>query len=212
MAKINMLGSVFGRLTVVAEAAERHHRKVRWECLCVCGNKTTVLGTSLRCGETASCGCLFQEIKGKQPITHGYSRTRTYHIWGGMRARATNPRAAAAHNYVERGIGCCDRWASFENFLADMGEAPEGLLLERRDNDGNYEPGNCYWATREQQNNNRRPCAHYTVDGVTLTPAQWARVWQITRYFAIKKLREMGISPETNHSPKETHHAEKPPQ
>lgn len=90
------------------------------------------------------------------PRKHGMTGTPTYHAWVAMRQRCSNPNLNRAERYVGRGIKVCDRWSSFENFLADMGVRPDGLSLEREDNDGDYEPGNCKWATRSEQMRNRR--------------------------------------------------------
>lgn len=88
-------------------------------------------------------------------MQHGMSHTATYRAWGSMIQRCTNPNATNYDNYGGRGIKVCKRWRSFPAFLADMGQCPEGKTLDRRDNDGSYQPGNCRWATRSQQNKNR---------------------------------------------------------
>ena len=106
--------------------------------------------------------------------THGMSGTRTYAIWEGMINRATNPNSAAAHHYVGRGIGVCDTWRDFSNFLADMGEVPPGLTLERVDNEKGYSPGNCKWATPKEQANNTRRNKNITAFGKTQSIEMWA--------------------------------------
>lgn len=106
--------------------------------------------------------------------THGMSGSRTYAIWEGMINRATNPNSAAAHHYVGRGIGVCDSWRDFSNFLADMGVAPLGLTLERVDNEKGYSPGNCKWATPKEQANNTRRNKNITAFGKTQPIEMWA--------------------------------------
>lgn len=109
---------------------------------------------------------------------HGHSLdgrpTRTYRIWANMRSRCTNPLVPCFRNYGGRGITVCESWAQFENFLADMGECPAGHSIDRIDNDGNYEPGNCVWATKAVQSSNRRTNIRITHAGRTLTLKQWA--------------------------------------
>jgi hypothetical protein len=106
--------------------------------------------------------------------THGMSRSPTWSTWSTMKARCFNPSTDSYPNYGGRGITVCDRWLSFENFLADMGEKPPGKSLERMDNDKGYEPGNCCWATELEQQRNKRSVRRITARGKTQTIPEWA--------------------------------------
>lgn len=106
--------------------------------------------------------------------THGLSASPTYKVWQAMHQRCGNLNNPGFHRYGGRGIKVCDRWNSFENFLADMGEKPAGMFIERVDNDGDYEPSNCRWATRSEQQRNRRNNRVVTHAGVTLCLKDWA--------------------------------------
>lgn len=106
---------------------------------------------------------------------HGFAKTRAYFAWTKMRNRCLDSNDKAYKNYGARGIRICARWInSVENFIADMGECPQGLSLDRINNDGDYEPSNCRWASRAVQNSNRRGLAHLTFNGVTKTKTQWS--------------------------------------
>jgi hypothetical protein len=168
---MNLSGQRFGRL--LAYIRKRDGCRVYYKCLCDCGNFTTVAHSALRGGTTQSCGCLQREMASKANWTHRQFGTSTYRTWAGMLGRCLNPKNPAYGNYGGRGITVCERWLQFENFFADMGARPSPeLSLDRIDNDGNYEPGNCRWATREQQHRNRRVTIWVTVSGVKMICAE----------------------------------------
>jgi hypothetical protein len=156
-------GDRFTRWTVLSEA-EKVGKERAFLCRCDCGTERVVLLGSLRTGKTQSCSCLNKEILSERDCTystHGHTtgdtQTRTYTSWSKMLYRCRTSTCHAYADYGGRGISVCERWLSFENFLADMGERPEGKTLDRwPDNDGNYEPGNARWATPKEQQANRR--------------------------------------------------------
>jgi hypothetical protein len=168
MAKVkSMIGSRCGRLVVVAQD-EHVSREAAWLCRCDCGGSTIVRGTQLRSGRTASCGCLHREQLAARNRSHGHAGTRMHRIWKSIKTRCLNPRHHTYAAYGGRGVKICDRWLnSFGNFLADMGEAPDDMSIDRfPDADGNYEPGNVRWATRTEQSRNRPGFVKLTEDMV----------------------------------------------
>ncbi len=171
-----LVGQTYYRLTVVSRAENSKRGQRRWLCKCECGNDVTVLGTQLRNGHTKSCGCLSRDRVTK----HGLCKSSEYIIWQQMKERCYNVKKESHKRYGARGITVCDRWReSFENFLADMGPRPAGMSLDRIDNNGNYEPGNCRWADNETQYRNRRQTVWIEFNGEKLCQKDWAKRYNI---------------------------------
>jgi len=145
----------YGRLTVLGFAFVKKRERC-YLCVCDCGTLRIVSGRNLVAGRTRSCGCFQRDRASAANLKHGYSETAVYEVWENMLQRCLNERHPNFRYYGGRGISVCYRWLTFENFLADMGDKPEGLEIDRIDNDGNYEPENCRWVDKPTQNRNRR--------------------------------------------------------
>lgn len=169
--RIELAGLKFGMLTATADS-ETRGKVIYWRCECDCGGSRLVASQPLRNSVIWHCGCQpnASRIKaGDRTRTHGMRGSRTYTIWCCMKGRGKSE--TGAYQAVE----VCERWMVFENFLADMGEAPPGMSIDRRDNSAGYQPDNCRWASRATQNNNRSNNIVITYDGKTATLSQWAR-------------------------------------
>jgi len=145
------------------------------ECKCPCGAIFVSRRDHVESGGTSSCGCYSRKIHAELPKTHGRRYSKLYGVWKSMKGRCLNPTDAHYKDYGGRGIQVCERWLKFENFLEDMGERPEGLTLERKNNNLGYSKDNCEWATWDMQGNNRRTSRLLTYEDKTQTVSQWAK-------------------------------------
>lgn len=169
-----------------------------WLWRCDCGSETVADPSHVKSGHTVSCGCRHAEACRKHGHGHDENgkQTKTYKAWVNMKSRADGITRAYKKNYLDRGIKVCSRWReSFGNFLSDMGEVPAGLMLERKDNDGNYEPGNCCWATRDVQNSNKRTTHRVIVDGESMCPSEACKRVGVLYDTAINRVWR-GVSPQ----------------
>lgn len=160
MRPLSLVGQQFGRLKVLRRAGKTKSGNLKWLCLCSCGNKSVVAGGNLKYRCIVSCGCYTRELCIARSTKHGLWRTPEYQAWVDLRRRCLNPKHPAYKNYGARGICVCKEWQGsngFVNFLKHIGKRPnEEYSIDRINNDGHYEPGNVRWATRDQQQNNRR--------------------------------------------------------
>lgn len=187
MPVIDLIGQIFGRLTVVGKAEKRQGTQF-WNCLCECGTTRTIRTHSLVTGHTRSCGCLNRECAAKriyaQRFTHGMGNTPEHASWSGMIQRCTNPNCHKYRIYGARGIVVDPRWREFTVFYRDMGSKPSpDHSIERIDNDGPYSPENCRWATPKEQAINTRNNRIVEFNGQQMT--------------LVEAIRQSGINPLT---------------
>lgn len=194
-------GTRFGRATFLKRLPGRKLNSGKTVgqslCRCDCGREFVALTHNLKIGDCKSCGCLKLEL-GVGVLTHGKCNTLEFKSWCSMKARCYIPSVTQYGDYGGRGITVCDRWLeSFENFLEDMGTRPTPKhTVERVNNDGNYEPGNCVWATKKEQMQNTRRSRKLTLNGETLTLSAWSERTGISRLTISSRVNKFGWSPE----------------
>lgn len=195
----DLTGKSFGRWKVEKRDISYFGKGVgaHWICECKCGMIKSVNGARLRCGRSKSCGCLAFELSAERNYKHGFSRSATYRTWIRMRSRCNDENNPSYKNYGGRGIKVCARWEnSFKAFFEDMRERPGNIFsIDRINNEGDYEPGNCRWSTAREQRNNSRQNRFICIDGTKKTIAQWSRYYGVSPSTAWMRLRR-GLSPE----------------
>lgn len=185
---IDMTGKQIWKLRILRLMDKKANKPARWECACECGTVFVTDGTSIRAGRTKSCGCLTR-YKGGKRMRNGEYKTPTYRIWTGMLSRCNNKNDKKAHLYHNKGITVCERWHDFHNFLADMGERPAGMSIDRIDGSKGYSPDNCRWADAKTQGNNTNANVVLNHKNESLTVSQWAERVGIKQNTIIYRLR-----------------------
>jgi hypothetical protein len=164
----------------------------QWRFVCDCGNTVVLRIKSVRSGHTGSCGCKAAELLSARNTTHGLSGAHRseYRSWKDMRSRCNNPGDSDYQDYGGRGITVCEEWSSFGRFFADMGEKPARMTIDRQDVNGNYEPGNCRWATAKEQANNKRSNVYISIGGVEKTLQEWSDAYGVRRETARWRMKQ----------------------
>lgn len=197
MKTIDMAGTTINGVLVIAKV-ESMQERATWLCRCACGANFNAVGTALRLGKAKGCSSCGKQKAREARTTHGLTGTREYNSYNAMKSRCLNPLDKRYSRYGGRGISICSRWLeSFSNFIEDMGMQPSNEhSIERVDRDKGYEPGNCVWATRTEQANNRSNNTFIEIDGRTQTITGWSRDTGISRTVILQRMKR-GISGKT---------------
>lgn len=181
-------GKTFGYLTVIERIAVKGG-KAKWKCQCKCGNIVFPVAQALVLGTTKSCGCKRKSDFVTRNSSHGMSGNPLFRIWQGMMNRCHNANNKDYASYGGRGIVVCDRWQEPANFIADMGNRPSSKhSIDRVDVNGNYEPGNCRWATPLEQGENKRNSHILTIGGEKIHLAEAARRFNMSESTIINRI------------------------
>ena len=191
----DLTGIRFGKQVAIKPNGKNPYGNILWLCKCDCGNEHVVPSGKLVQGKSRSCGCFRRENSKKLLQKHGITsggKPRTFTIWADMKSRCLNSKSISYKNYGSRGIRVCDEWLSYENFhnWAITNGYSDELQLDRIDNDGNYEPSNCRWVTREINMRNTRKNHYICVYGETKTISEWINLLGLSKSVAYKHLKE----------------------
>lgn len=192
---IDITGQVFGTRTVLG-LNRTDSRSSYWDVQCSCGDVSVVSRSCIQA--TSTCRSCASSKTNKR---HGMSNTPLHQTWSSMIQRCTNPSARGYARYGGRGISICEEWLVFENFARDMGDRPNGASIDRIDNDGNYEPSNCRWATRKIQINNRAVTRMITANGQTLPLTEWSTLIGIKPITLEKRIKAGWTDHDTINTP-----------
>ena len=190
MKEIIKKGQKYNRLIAI-KFVEMKNLRQHWLFKCDCGKETTLRAESVKNGQTKSCGCLQKECREAFALKntfHGMRYTKTYSSWVSMKVRCSDKNSSNWESYGGRGITVCSEWMLFKNFFADMGDRPKDKTLDRINNNGNYNKRNCRWATKKQQDNNKRTNHLLMYNGKTQNITEWAEELNMKRYLIYNRL------------------------
>lgn len=196
---MEMMNQKFGRWTVLERAENDNQGNIMYKCKCDCGTVGIKRGTSLRFDarkNRGSCGCLKNERISKRMTKHGKSNFPIYRIWIGIFARCNNPNDTGYHLYGAKGIKVCKRWNEFENFYLDMGNVPDGKMIDRIDNYKGYQPDNCRWVTNKENMRNKRNTRYLTYKRQKKCISEWAEIYNLNHGLLWNRLFYLNWNPE----------------
>ena len=194
----DLTGKKFGRLTVMSRAKNSKGGKARWLCRCECGNECIVHSSSLKSGNTKSCGCIRREVSHDKAVTHGMSKTPLFAVWWAMLSRCNNPNNHSYKNYGARGIKVCDEWlnpSKFFDWAAENGYS-SGLTIERIDVNKGYGPDNCKWIPKDEQARNKTNNRMIEINCERKCLAQWCEEYNVDYFMVHQRICKLGWSPE----------------
>lgn len=202
-------GERYGRLVLLRPTSATPGGR-KWAAQCDCGAETEILPANCRAGLTRSCGCLQREVASTRSTTHGLSDTPEHCVWAGMLTRCKDPSVHSWPRYGGRGIKVCERWQTFENFLTDMGPRPSDRhSIDRINNDGDYEPGNCRWVRQAVQARNTMRTAWITLEDVRLPACEVYPLFGISRQlFSLRVKQGWDMTRAATTRPDNAHHEE----